>query len=60
MLRSLQVARLVGNVQIWRVAITFVNSTNVVKLPNPHNSIHNALRTTSQSPEREKWLEAQS
>lgn len=36
-----------------------VKSTNVVKLPNPRNSIHNALRSESQSPERKKSLEAQ-
>jgi hypothetical protein len=41
------------------VAISFVNSTKVVKLPNPHNSIHNALRSESQIPERKKWLEVQ-
>lgn len=48
-----------ANDQIWRVAIPFVKSTNVVKLPNPHNSIHNALRSESQRPERRKLLEAQ-
>ena len=37
------------NDQIWRVAISFLKSTNVVKLPNPHNSIHNALRSESQN-----------
>jgi hypothetical protein len=37
----------------------FLKSTNVVKLPNPYNSIYNALRTASLNPEREKWLEAQ-
>ncbi len=36
-----------------------VKSTNVVKLPNPHNSIHNALRSASPNPERGKSLEAQ-
>ncbi len=43
-----------GNDQIWRVAISFVNSTNVVKLPNPRNSIHNAPRPESLSPETKK------
>lgn len=38
----------------------FVNSTNVVKLPNHRNSIHEELRSTSLSPERKTWLEAQS
>ena len=47
------------NDQIWRVAISFVNSTNVVKLPNPRNSIHNALRSASLSPERREWLKAE-
>jgi hypothetical protein len=41
------------------VAIPFVNSTNVVKLPNPRNSIHNALRYESLNPERKKWIEGQ-
>ncbi len=31
-----------------------VKSTNVVKLPNPHNCIYNALRFESQTPERKK------
>ena len=35
------------NDQIWRVAIPFVNTSKVVKLPNPRNSIHNALRPES-------------
>lgn len=48
-----------GNDQIWRVAISFVNNTNVVKLPNPRNSIHNALRSENLSPERKKPPEAQ-
>ena len=30
-----------------------------MKLPYPGNSIHNALRSESLSPEREKWLEAE-
>ena len=30
-----------------------------MKLPDPRNSIHNALRSESQRPERKKWLEAQ-
>ena len=47
------------NDQIWRVAIPYVNTSNVVKLPNPHNSIQNALRYESQKPERIKYLEAQ-
>ena len=48
-----------ANDQIWRVAISFVKSTNVVKLPNPRNSIYEALRSTSLNPERRKSLEAQ-
>lgn len=47
------------NVQIWRVAIPFVNTSNVVKLPNPGNSFHDALRYESLSPERRNFLEAQ-
>ncbi len=47
------------NDQIWRVAISFQISTKVVKLPNPRNSIHNALGSESLNPERQKWLEAQ-
>ncbi|UII20476.1 hypothetical protein [Fulvivirga ligni] len=47
------------NDQIWRVAMLFQISTKVVKLPNPHNSIHNALRSESQNPEKRRWLEAQ-
>ena len=48
-----------ANDQIWRVAISFVNTSKVVKLPNPRNSIHNALRSESLNPERKKSLEAQ-
>ena len=47
------------NAKIWRVAIPFLNGTNVVKLPNPHNSIHNALRSASLNPESKKWQKAQ-
>ncbi len=48
-----------SNAQIWRVVIPFVNTSKVVKLPNTHNSIYEALRSESQKPERKKWLEAQ-
>jgi hypothetical protein len=47
------------NDQIWRVAISFVNTSKVVKLPNHRNSIHEELRFASRNPERKKWLEAQ-
>ena len=50
---------MLANDQIWRVAIPFLKSRKVVKLPNPHNSIHNALRYANLSPERKKYLEAQ-
>ena len=43
----LDVRILADNDQIGRVAMSFVITSNVVKLPNPHNSIHNALRSAS-------------
>lgn len=39
---------------IWRVAISSLRSTNVVKLSNPHNSNYEALRSTSLDPGRRK------
>lgn len=35
-----------------------VTSTKIAKLPNPRNSIYEALRFASLNPERKKWLEA--
>ena len=39
--------------------MSFVNTSKVVKLPNPRNSIHNALRPESPNPERIILLEVQ-
>jgi hypothetical protein len=39
------------NDQIWRMAMSSLESRKIVKLPNPHNSIHDALRFASQNPE---------
>jgi hypothetical protein len=45
---------LAHNDQIWRVAIPFLESRKIVKLPNHHNSIHEELRSESLNPERRK------
>jgi hypothetical protein len=42
------------NDQIWRVAISSLESRKLAKLPNLHNSNYEALRITSLSPERRK------
>ena len=39
--------------------MSFVNTSKVVKLPSPRNSIHHALRSESLKPEGRKLLEAQ-
>ena len=48
-----------ANVQIWRVAISFLKSTKVVELSNPHNCNYEELRFERQKPERRKCLKAQ-
>ena len=50
---------MLGNDQIWRVAIPFVNTSKVVKLPNHRNSIHEELLSESLNPETKMRLEAQ-
>lgn len=46
------------NVQLSVVCPNLVKSTNVAKLPNPHNGIHEEVRSESQKPERKMLLEA--
>tara|TARA_Y100001972_G_scaffold11163_1_gene12096 strand:- start:9043 stop:9261 length:219 start_codon:yes stop_codon:yes gene_type:complete len=42
------------NAQIWRVATSSVKSTKIANLPNPHNSIYEALRAADKKPELQK------
>jgi hypothetical protein len=45
---------IIANDQIWRVATSFVNTSKVVKLPNPHNGNYEEMRSESLNPERRK------
>ena len=46
------------NVQLSAVCPELVESSKVANLPNPHNSIHDALRFASQKPDPLKIIRA--